>query len=634
MKRIVLFMAAAAMLFSSCQKEVEETPAGTPGGATFKASFEQSEAKVYLGDDFYYRWEAGDFVSVFTGDYSHRQYKAVSGDVVESDLEYVSTTTSSSESLSDFNYAVFPYYAANTLKDGVIYSTIAADQTYRKNDLNNAIMVSQIPASSTSFVFRNSCALLKINIKIAEDFANLHSVKSITVTSSAHKLSGPATVAAASGDYTAKIDASAETASNSVILTGCETAGLLQADEYLTFYIAIPAGTYEADDLTISILTSTTSAPFNVTAKVPAAYTAARSQYIDLSTTLAKDYNWFEQTNEEIIIKEDVVLVDKAIMNYTENLIKQGFSDQSSIEAIFDVPDHDMVIKGEDLMGEGAVPGADGRPTITFTTTNENAFIINTFTSTTSGLTNDKPKKITLENLRIKGEFRANTVGIYVNDKWNDDISYNQANFISEWKNVDVVEAEILPYTVNEVVQIGAAVCVYGTATFTNCNIHGVKWSSKAQNTEGVNLFDMGCPNSTVITINGGKIGSIYGWEQSQVTFQGGVEVDYAHTINISSNPAWRWTVNDATINTFLVDPHTTYNPNVLINANAKIGTLHFIDTLKATKEGETPDTLFNDSYWASVAVDPNATVEKVIVGETEMTLAEFIAKYSIKATL
>lgn len=36
MKRIVLFMAAAAMLFSSCQKEVEETPAGTPGGEFLK----------------------------------------------------------------------------------------------------------------------------------------------------------------------------------------------------------------------------------------------------------------------------------------------------------------------------------------------------------------------------------------------------------------------------------------------------------------------------------------------------------------------------------------------------------------------------------------------------------------------
>lgn len=591
---------------------------------------------MYLGEDYYYRWEAGDLVSVFTGDYSHRQYKALTGDVVETDLEYVSTIASSSEALSDFNYAVFPYNESNSLESGVLHSTIAAEQTYRENDLNNAIMVSQIPAASDAFVFKNSCALLKINVKIAEDFSNLHSVKSITVSSNSHKLSGPATINVASGDYTAKVDASAETASNTVKLTGCEAAGLLQADEYLTFYIAIPAGTYAAEDLTVSILTSTTSAPFNVTAKIKAAYTVGRSQYLDLSTTIAKDYNWFEQKDNEIIIKDNVVLVNKAIINHSENLIKQGFADQYNIETIFDVPDGDLLIKGEDLFDDGAVPGQeDGRPTMTFTTTDDNAFIMNTFTSLTSGLKNDTPKTITVKNLRIRGEFRANTIGIYVSNDFKDGISYDQSKFITVWENVDVVDAEILPYTVNEKVQIGAAVCIYGTASLTNCGIYGVKWSSKAQNVENVDLFDAGCPNSTVVTINGGKIGSIYGWEQSQVTFEGGVEVDYVHTINISANKAWRWTVKDATVKTFLVDPHTTYNPNVLISAEAKIGTLQFLDDLKINNTvQETEANLFDSNYWNMVAVDPAADVEKVIVGDTEMTLSEFISKYSIKATL
>ena len=604
-------MAAAAMLFSSCQKEVEETPAGTPGGATFKASFEQSEAKVYLGDDFYYRWEAGDLVSVFTGDYSHRQYKAVSGDVVESDLEYVSTTTSSSEALSDFNYAVFPYNAANTLKDGVIYSTIAADQTYRKNDLNNAIMVSQIPASSTSFVFRNSCALLKINIKIAEDFANLHSVKSITVTSSAHKLSGPATVAAASGDYTAKIDASAETASNSVTLTGCETAGLLQADEYLTFYIAIPAGTYEADDLTISILTSTTSAPFNVTAKVPAAYTAARSQYIDLSTTLAKDYNWFEQTNEEIIIKEDVVLVDKGIMTYDDNLKLQGFKDQDKIQAIFDVPDHDMTISGWDLVSSGYAQNAENGPTITFQKAQAD-YIMNTLTTTNSGIYGKEPNKIVLKSLTITGELRTTTMGIYVHNT-NANVTggtTDQAAFNTEWYNVNVINCKIPLYTN----WYGGAVCVYGTALLENCKIKGSTPTDDVPVELHESIYDICMTNNVNATIKGGEFGRILTWEHMALTITDNAKVDYINWRMNAYKSSSKLTIENSTIGIIDATNGSTINSlgtRLYLNASSSV------DVIKLPVHTST-----SEKY--TIVIEEGATVGEIIVGDVSYSLAAF----------
>lgn len=626
-------MAAAAMLFSSCQKEVEETPAGTPGGATFKASFEQSEAKVYLGDDFYYRWEAGDLVSVFTGDYSHRQYKAVSGDVVESDLEYVSTTTSSSESLSDFNYAVFPYNAANTLKDGVIYSTIAADQTYRKNDLNNAIMVSQIPASSTSFVFRNSCALLKINIKIAEDFANLHSVKSITVTSSAHKLSGPATVAAASGDYTAKIDAYAETASNSVTLTGCETAGLLQADEYLTFYIVIPAGTYEADDLTISILTSTTSAPFNVTAKVPAAYTAARSQYIDLSTTLAKDYNWFEQSENKVTINENVVLVDKAIMCDSDNLSRQNFQGHDNYDKVFAIPDSDFSLTGKQLVDNGIATDGPNGPTITFAKTNENVFIVNTFTTNNSGLLSLKHEDvstITVSNLTITGELQTTTMGIYVNSGWigpNGEAKYyDQSKFHTVWNTVNVTDCRIIPFnTIDK--KLGAAVCVFGIAELNNCELTGTSKSdyvdSHYPEYSEYPYYDLAATNSSHTYINGGEVGSIFGWEQAKFTIGGGAKIGEFTTLGISSSSYGTVVINDATIQTLNMNPYYgRYNPMLTLSASAKVGTLTFNDS--------SGTTLYDGNYWQNVKILEGATVDKVIVGTEEFNLADFISKYNI----
>jgi hypothetical protein len=51
-------------------------------------------------------------------------------------------------------------------------------------------------------------------------------------------------------------------------------------------------------------------------------------------------------------------------------------------------------------------------------------------------------------------------------------------------------------------------------------------------------------------------------------------------------------------------------------------------------KNAETEADLFNEAYWKNVVVDPSADIEKVVVGEEEMTLSEFISKYSIKATL
>lgn len=274
MKKFIYCLAALTIL-AACSK-VESGTSTTPTDKIFSASFEGA-SKVTLGDDYYYRWTAGDLVSIFTEDHSNRQYKVTTGDVTETDLEYVSTPTVSEELLTDYNYAVFPYNAANRVESGVVYSTLAYAQTYGPSQIDNAIMTSRIPAGEEEFVFKNSCALLKINLKIAEAFEGLHAVSSIIVTSKANKLSGPVTIDVAGGDYTAKVD-DATTSRHSVALSGCDAAGKLMSDKYLTFYLAIPAGTYAANDLSITILTKSEGTPFNLTSVVPNAYTVGRSQ--------------------------------------------------------------------------------------------------------------------------------------------------------------------------------------------------------------------------------------------------------------------------------------------------------------------------------------------------------------------
>ena len=639
MKKLFYSLAVLAAV-TACNKEIEEQPTPVVGeGVDFVATFEDAETRVYLGEDYFYRWEAGDLVSVFTGS-NHDQYKAATGDVVETTLEYVSTTATLGSTLSE-NYAVYPYNAANTIENGVISTTLPAEQTYNPavpTGINNAIMVSK--ASGTEFVFKNSCALVKVNLKVAEDFSALHSVKSIRVLSKSRNLSGPVSVNVAGGDYTAKVD-EASSSSRSVRLIGCETAGVLSTEEVLTFYLAIPAGTYAASDLTVFVTTSSASSTsFNQSFNLTKQYTVNRSQYIEITATMGKDYDWFEENDDEVIIKEDVELVDKAIMCDEENLIRQNFRGHDSYDKVFDIPSGDFSITGAQLVESGDASEGPTGPTITFKKTDAEVFIINTFTTTTSGFdsTKDNPNTVTLSNLTITGELQSNCMGIYVNNKsvgqggWGTE--YDQGAFHTVWNDVNVLDCEIIPFnTIDK--KLGAAVCVYGKAELNNCTVKGTIKSPYVDTHypeyTDYGYWDMAATNSSHTYINGGEIGSIFGWEQSKFTLFGGAKIGTLYTIGISASSYGPVVVKDAVVDELIMDPSGTYEPMLTISADAEVGTLTFLDNMK---NAETEADLFNEAYWKNVVVDPSADIEKVVVGEDEMTLSEFISKYSIKATL
>ena len=617
MKRFrIIYCLVALAVVASCNK-IEENNSVTPDAdGIFSASFEKGP-KVTLGDDYYYRWAAGDLVSVFTEDHSNRQYKATVGDVVETELEYVSTTATSTEALTDYNYAVFPYNAANSVNSGVVYSTIAYNQTYGPKDITNAIMTSRIPASEENFVFKNSCALLKINLKIAEAFAGLHSVNSITVTSKSKKLSGPVSVNVAEGDYTAKIDESSANSAYSVVLNGCENAGLLKADEYITFYLAIPAGTYAAEDLTVTILTKSEGTPLNLTSVVPDAYTVGRSHYIELSSTVAKSIQWFEQRREEIIIKEDVVLLDKAIMTYSANLIKQGFRDQDKIETIFDVPSGDVTITGEDLVNGGYAQTAENGPTITFKKSAVD-HVMNTFTTTNSGIKGVTPNKVTVKALTITGELRTSTMGIYVHDK-NANVtggSTDQSAFNTEWINVNVVDCVVPLYTVD----FGGAVCVYGTALVDGCKIKGTKPAASVPADQYDDIYDICITNNAKITFNNSEVGRMLTWEHHSTVIQNGSLVDYINYRSNAVNSASGLTIDNSVVTTVdgTMGTIAAYGTRITLKNNAQVGTLLLpVRTSTSTTK-----------YLYSISIEDGCTIDKVVVGAEEMTLEQFKEKY------
>ena len=619
MKKILLATALVGLMCSACN-EMNETPTVGGAGKKFTASFEESkpEGRVYLGEDNYYRWNAGDEVSVFSGDYSHRKYKATTGDAVTTDLEYVSVVSESTTALPTYNYAIFPYNASNNLEGGVLYSNIASEQAYNTNNLNHAIMVSRVASSSSDFVFKNSCALVKVNVKIAEDFAHLHKVKSISLTSKSKKLSGPATINVAASDYTAVVDEAAETAKSSVMLTGCEAAGTLEADTYKTFYLAIPAGEYVAGDLVISVITSSSSTSFNAKATLAKDHKVGRSQYIELSTTVAKDYTWFEQEGEnEVVIKENVTLTNKAIMADTENLLRQGFEGAETVETVFDVPDGDFTITGAELVNAGvAVDGPNG-PVITFETTDKHYYIINTLTTSTSGLkatATADVNTITMSNLTITGELRTTTLGIYVDPRnWKPANTYDQSKFHTVLNKVNITDCKVIPFNSIDK-KIGAAVCVFGIAELNDCKLTGTTESDFVKEAfPGVEFngyYDMACTNTSHTYINGGEVGSIYGWEQSKFTFSNGAKIGKLYTIGVSASNLSSVVVNDATVDQLIMDPSGSYNPQLTLNNGAVVNTLEFIGV----------------TNWTKVTINEGATVGKVIVDGVEMTLEAFKA--------
>ena len=619
MKKILLATALVGLMCSACN-EMNETPAVGGAGKKFTASFEESkpEGRVYLGEDNYYRWNAGDEVSVFSGDYSHRKYKATTGDAVTTDLEYVSVVSESTTALPTYNYAIFPYNASNNLEGGVLYSNIASEQAYNTNNLNHAIMVSRVASSSSDFVFKNSCALVKVNVKIAEDFAHLHKVKSISLTSKSKKLSGPATINVAASDYTAVVDEAAETAKSSVMLTGCEAAGTLEADTYKTFYLAIPAGEYVAGDLVISVITSSSSTSFNAKATLAKDHKVGRSQYIELSTTVAKDYTWFEQEGEnEVVIKENVTLTNKAIMADTENLLTQGFEGAETVETVFDVPGGDFTITGAELVNAGVAADGPNGPVITFKTTDEHYYIINTLTTSTSGLkatATADVNTITMSNLTITGELRTTTLGIYVDPRnWKPANTYDQSKFHTVLNKVNITDCKVIPFNSIDK-KIGAAVCVFGIAELNDCKLTGTTESDFVKEAfPGVEFngyYDMACTNTSHTYINGGEVGSIYGWEQSKFTFSNGAKIGKLYTIGVSASNLSSVVVNDATVDQLIMDPSGSYNPQLTLNNGAVVNTLEFIGV----------------TNWTKVTINEGATVGKVIVDGVEMTLEAFKA--------
>lgn len=162
MRKLSLFAAlVVAMTAVSCVKDInEDAPAvGDQAKVTFNASFGPAATRAVLVpgvEESKVEWEAGDQVGVLIGE-GHFLYTAASAGA---------TTTLSTEAVDvptqGTYYAVYPYDQNASLAEGVITTTLPAEQPAVSNSFTTHLAVAQTTENYLSF--KNVCGLVKVNI--------------------------------------------------------------------------------------------------------------------------------------------------------------------------------------------------------------------------------------------------------------------------------------------------------------------------------------------------------------------------------------------------------------------------------------------------------------------------------------
>ena len=158
--RKISFIAAlvVAMTAVSCVKDINEAAPAVDGAVTFEASFGAvSKAVLNPGaTGSKVSWEANDKVAVLVGGSNFLYTATAPGESTKLVTEETGVPATGTY------YAVFPYDADATLDDGVITTTLPAEQTAVLGSFTTHLAVAQ--TTDTKLAFRNVCGLVKVTV--------------------------------------------------------------------------------------------------------------------------------------------------------------------------------------------------------------------------------------------------------------------------------------------------------------------------------------------------------------------------------------------------------------------------------------------------------------------------------------
>ena len=149
-------IAAAVLAASSCLNESEQLP--QTDGKVFTAAFAEGETKAVLKpgvETSAVEWETTDHVSILAGE-SNWDYAAQTAGTATT-LKYVSESAQ-----GDKFYALYPYDATATLADGVITTTLPAEQTAVPGSFSAHMAVAY--TETNALAFKNGCGLVRVKV--------------------------------------------------------------------------------------------------------------------------------------------------------------------------------------------------------------------------------------------------------------------------------------------------------------------------------------------------------------------------------------------------------------------------------------------------------------------------------------
>ena len=160
MRKISIFAAfVVAMTAVSCVEDINSgAPAVNDGAVTFEASFGvMSKAVLEPGaTESKVAWEAGDQVGVLVGEGNYLYSAATAG--------YSTTLSTEATGVPSEGtyYAVYPYDSEAVLAEGVITTSLPAEQTAVLGSFTTHLAVAQ--TTSDNLAFKNVCGLVKVII--------------------------------------------------------------------------------------------------------------------------------------------------------------------------------------------------------------------------------------------------------------------------------------------------------------------------------------------------------------------------------------------------------------------------------------------------------------------------------------
>ena len=312
MKKLFLgLLAISSMAMVSCSQDDEQW--GLPGATfeDFTGEIVTDGSRTSMGTDGSVLWSENDTISLFKKTGYHQKYKVAESGSTSTTFQY-GGYSSGKGATHTMHYAVYPFAEGNSISGTTLTLDLSslATQSYTANTFENGKAVMVAKSENTALAFTNAFSLANFQLKAQAGEAPEEKilVNSIKVESATLPLAGTATVDMAQEKPAAEF---ASTGSKSITLT-CENAVELSATTATNFYVLMPAVTFPANDLTITIHATVAEEAKEYVVTMSCEVPLLRSKVTTLTKTLEFD-GWTGATSATVVDVADVTAANTAL---------------------------------------------------------------------------------------------------------------------------------------------------------------------------------------------------------------------------------------------------------------------------------------------------------------------------------